>query len=70
MRKRQPKRIKIEDMPRCPECFRKRFVGQVRSVIEKKYKSNRTFNCCKAYYCSECLVEWREDGVIQEPLLA
>ena len=70
MRQRQPKRIKIEDLPRCPECMRKRFVGQVTSVIEKRYKAGRTFNCCKAYYCSECLVEWGEDGSVREPMYA
>lgn len=70
MRKREPKRIKIEDLSRCPKCKRKGFVGQVQSVIEKRYKTNRTFNCCKAYYCSECLVEWGEDGSVREPMYA
>lgn len=70
MRKREPKRIKLEDLPRCPECRRKKTVGIVNSVIEKRYKTNRTFNCCKAYYCSECLVEWGEDGSVREPMYA
>lgn len=63
---------RLAEIPRCPSCKRKKFVGQVQSVIEKRYKKGkgRTFNCCKAYYCSECLVEWGEDGSIREPLYA
>lgn len=70
MKGSQLKIIKIEDIPRCPECRRKRFVGQVSSVIEKVYRTSRTFNCCKAYYCSECLVEWGEDGSVRDPMYA
>ena len=60
----------MKEYPRCPRCRSKKFVGKVNSVIEKKYKTNRTFNCCKAYYCSECLVEWGEDGSVREPMYA
>lgn len=70
MRKREPKRLKLEDMPRCPECWRKKSVGKVRSVVEKRYKTGISFNCCEAYYCSECLIEWGEDGNIREPIYA
>lgn len=72
MRKRVPKIIKPEDLPRCPICRRKKFVGQVQSVVEKTYgkRKNKSFDCCKAYFCSECLVEWGDDGIVREPLYA
>jgi len=70
MRKREAKSIRLEDLPRCPSCKRRKFVGQVQSVIEKRYRTNRIYNCCKAYYCSECLVEWGEDGSVREPMYA
>ncbi len=60
--------IKIEDMPRCPYCRNKNTVGRVRSVMEKRYKTSIGLIPCQAYYCSKCLLEWRDDGAIQEPL--
>lgn len=70
MKKKQPKLIRLEDLPRCPSCRRRKFVGQVQSVVEKKYRTNTTYSCCKAYFCSECLVEWGEDGIVREPMYA
>lgn len=56
----KPKRL-----PRCPSCNSKNTVGRVRSADINKRGS---FVVCNCYFCSNCLTEWSDDGIVKKSL--
>lgn len=64
MDKRNARIIRPKYLPRCPQCGSKNTVGQVATIKKRIDKKGRTYcNCSKAYFCSNCLIEWDDEVV-------